>query len=424
MAGGGVEDGSDTIFSRHGALWSLAVFAIVVISMHAGAMDDIIPFYRQSQTTELRSPLDSVNLATFPEPRGVQFGHFKLSPYATEDSTYTDNPTRSTHNKRDDVLEEYALGFNTLFRPREFVKITLNYEFGWHDYTLNTARDYLSHQAGFNATLDRVGVQGLSLSFFEQYLQTANTSALENEIQQFSKYQTDRAGTRAVYSFNRFKISGEYAYSLLSYYDRVNLRANFRTHTGSFESSWDWLPKRLEIFESFQLQRTLYDHNGITDFDGYTLLAGVRGSYSKLSYSVATGYAFAAPVYQTGAKGDASVTASVTYTPTRRVSFDVNMVRNFVPDVRTGATLETDLNAALKFVLTSRGKLALTYARNEADRLSGVQQISVAYSTRFDYKITRNASAVFNVSRFDRSSTLPNDSFNANEVRLGVKLAW
>ena len=404
------------------ALSGLFVFVCVVLSTRG--TEDVIPFYRQSQTTELRSPLDAVQLDTFPESKGIQFAHFKLNPYATEDSTYTDNPTRSEHNKMDDVLQEYAVGFNSAFRPHECVKLTLNYEFGWHDYMLNTARDYLSHQAGFNATLDRVGVRGLSLSFFEQYLQTANTSALENEIAQFSKYQTDRAGTRAVYNFNRFKISGEYAYALLSYYDRINRRSNFRTHTGSFESSWDWLPKRLEIFESFQLQRTLFDRNGVADFDGYTLQAGVRGSYSRLTYSVATGYAFAVPLYRAGTQGDSSVTASIGYVPTRRLSFDVNMVRTFVPDVRTGATLETDLNAALKFVLTHRGRLALTYARNEADRLIGAQQISVAYSTRFDYKITRNAAAIFNVTRYDRSSTLPNDNFNANEVRLGLRLAW
>ncbi len=405
-------------------LSGLAVCVCCIVAQSALCLDDTVPLYRQNQSAELRGPLDAVNLATFPEPKGLQFGHFKLNPYVTEDTTYTDNPNRSTRNRLDDVLMEYAAGFGTAFRPRECVKLSLNYEFGYHDYVLKSARDYLSHQASFYATLDRVGVQGLSLTFSDQYLQTANSTALENEIVQFAKYQSNRAASRAVYAFNRFKISGEYAYALQSYYDRINLPANFRTHAGNLEFAWDWLPKRFEIFESFQLQRTLYDHVGRNDFDAYTIQAGVRGSYSKLTYSLATGYAFAVPLYTNGARGDASVSASLGYTPHRRIAFDVNMSRNFVPDVRSGATLETDLTASLRFVLTARGKATMSYTRNEADRISGAQQISIAYSTRFDYKITRNASAVFNFTRFDRDSTSHNDGFTANEVRLGFKLAW
>jgi len=386
--------------------------------------EDTTPLYRQNQAAELRAPLDAVNLVTFPEPKGLRLGQFVFSPFVSVDSTYTDNPTRAEKSRVDDVLMEYAGGFATMFRPAECAKLSLNYDFGWHEYELGSATSYASHQASFNAALTRVGVEGLSLNFSEQYVQTGNSSALENQIVQFSRYQSNRAAMRSIYAYNRFKISGEYAYALQEYYERVNAPSNFRTHTGNLEFAWEWLPKRFEIFESFQLQRTLFDHVDGNDFDAYTITAGVRGVYSKFSYSFATGYAFAVPLTGPGVKGDASLNASLSYTPHRRLTFELTASRGFTPDVRTGAALATDLSAAMRVALTSRGKFSLNYTRNQSDRMSGDQQISVAYSTRFDYKITRNASAVFGFTRYERTSTQMGGAFVGNEVRLGCKLAW
>lgn len=404
---------------------SLALFFGVFCIQTVFGSDDIVPLYRQSQLAELRSPLDSVNLATFPEPKGLRFGALKIDPYFAFDSIYSDNSRQAAVQRTDDVLLQYAGGFGAAFRPHENLKVNLNYEFGWHDYVKDTAKDYLSHRAGFDATLNRVFVEGLSLSFSDQYLQTAGGNILENEIVQFTRYQSDRAAARAQYKFNRFKISGEYAYSFTDYFDQRTFgRSNFRTHTGSLEAAWEWLPKRLEIFESFQIQRTLFDHAGTSDFDADTWLAGVRGSYSKLYYSVAVGYASAVPVYVDGVKGDGSYNANLGYVPHRRLMFDLAASRSFSAGVRTGDSLETNLTTSLKMVLTPAGKLTLSYTRNQSDRATSEQQISVAYSSVFDYKLTRNASLAARLTRYDRTSTFVSNSFTVDEVKLSFKLAW
>lgn len=400
-------------------------FALVFALLPVFGSDDSVPLYRQSQLSELRSPLDSVNLATYPEPKGLRFGALKVDPYFTLDSTYSDNSRQAAVQRTEDVLLEYAGGFAAAFRPHECVKFTLNYEFGWHDYAKDTVKDYLTHRAGFGATLNRVFVEGMSLAFSDQYLQTAGGNILENEIVQFARYQSDRSSARAQYKYDCFKISGEYSYSFTDYFEREAFgKSNFRTHTGSLEAAWEWLPRRLEIFESFQIQRTLFDHAGISDFDADTWMAGVRGSYSKLNYSVAAGYASAVPIYVDGVKGNGSFSADLGYVPHRRLSFALAASRSFAAGVRTGDSLETNLTASMKMVLTPAGKLSLSYARNQSDRATGEQQISVAYSSVFDYKLSRNASLVARVTRYDRTSTILSNAFTVDEVRLGFKLAW
>jgi len=75
-------------------------------------------------------------------------------------------------------------------------------------------------------------------------------------------------------------------------------------------------------------------------------------------------------------------------------------------------------------MLTRKGKLLLTYNRNFSDRLDATQQLSVAYTLRFEYKFTRNAMLTSNVTHVERETHPTVNDFILNEGRAGFKLTW
>ena len=359
-----------------------------------------------------------------PAPKGIAFGKFSMHPNVSFEATETDNARRARLHPKDDELLEYAAGLKTEFKPLQCVRATLNYEFGWHDYLKDTARDYLSHNAETEIRIDRVGVQGLSLVFSDAYLQTGSINPLENEVVQFSRYHANRALAGVEYKYNRFKISGTYTEAFTHYFARTDAVSDFITHAGGLEGSWQWLPGRLEIFENFQLQRTLFDKVPNNDYDSTSALTGVRGKYSKLTYSVAIGYSRVDPLHGSTSHSGVGFNAFINYAPHRRLAVDVTASRSFQAGVLTGSSMETNLNAMLTLLLTRRGNLQTSYTRNFSDRLNNTQQLSVAYGTRFEYKLARNATLNTGFLRIERTGTPATVDYIINEVRGGFKLTW
>lgn len=359
-----------------------------------------------------------------PAPKGIAFGKFSMHPYVSFDATETDNARRTKLHPKDDELLEYAAGLKTAFKPLECVKATLNYEFGWHDYVKDAARDYLSHNAETEIRVDRVGVQGLSLIFADAYLQTGSVNPLENEVVQFSRYHANRALAGAEYKFNRFKISGTGTDSFTHYFARTEAASDFITYAGALEGSWQWLPGRLEIFENLQFQRILFDRVPTNNYDSSSALTGVRGKFSKLTYSVAFGYARVDPRNGSVAHSGVGFNAFINYMPHKRLAVDIISSRGFQAGVLTGSSVETNLSATLTLLLTRRGNLQCSYTRNNSDRLNNTQQLSVAYGTRFEYKLARNATLSTGFLRIERTSIPATFDYIINEVRAGFRLTW
>jgi len=407
---------------------TLALLAFFIASAHGAEGESATGAYTppgpEPQRPELRSFVDSVKLDSALDPRGVQFGTLKLYPYISFEEMHTDNARRAPNHEVDDDLVSEDIGFTSQFHPHECIRAALNYDFGWHDYVRNTERDYPTQQAAAQLSIERIGVKGMSVLFYDNFLLTSSVGELENEIQQFAKYDTNLAGMTALYKFNRFKISGTYEYNFLEYAAKENSVSDYHTDTGRFDVGWEWLPGKLEIFDTYQLQRTFFDHAFASDFDTDTFLAGVRGRFSKLTYSVGVGYEFSRPLYKNGVHGDAGYNATLAYAPHRRIAVDVTGSRNFQAGVLTGSSLETNTAVNLKILLTQRGFFTFGFVRNQSDRLDGIHQISIAYSPRFEYKIARRVSLFTGYSRIERTSNDKPAEFKIDEVRVGAKLSW
>jgi hypothetical protein len=373
---------------------------------------------------ELRGVFDLASLTQLPDSKGASFGHLTLIPYLNYDTDYTDNATRVRTSPKTDFILETEPGLHARYSPRETVSVALDYEFGWHDYALNTLKAYDSNRADAEVKFSRLGFEGLSLTLSDDFIQTSNVSPLENEIASDARFDSNIGEERLQYAFNRFRISEDFSYTFEHYSDAPFNKSDFVVYSGTFDTGWQWIPQRLEIFGETTGSRTLFNVAPQTDFDTYTFQAGLRGSYWKLKFNVGAGYNFANPLNVHGETGDPSLSAKVSYQATSRISADLTASRAFQAGVRTGASLDTDLAASVNMQVPSRGKLTLSYTRNLSDRRSGDYELSVAYTTHFEYKLQRHTALNFDFTRAVRTSDVRSDNFVDDEVKVGFRLTF
>jgi hypothetical protein len=376
------------------------------------------PYPRRSPLTDTSAPESDPF-----QRRGFNWGHLKLLPTFTYDLTYTDNSTRSPVSPQQDLVSEYGTGIELNLKPSETRQFMLKYDFGWHDYLQNTARDYASHRATTETRVRNILVEGLEFLLTDTYAQTVNQNALEREVLFFSRYDTDTAAFRTQYEYNRFAISGRYAYSFVDYFARRNSTQDYQTHTGELEASYALLPRRTILFGNYSVVSMLRAIP-VEDFTTQTWLAGIRGTYSRLDYSLSAGYRRVefTPVHQSD--GGPVTTLKLAYAPHTRLGATLEVSRQFVEGVLTGTSTDTIVNASVMVALTRRGKLTAGYVRNDSEHKNGLRDVTLAYNAAFEYKLTRFASATWGFTRSERQFSSGSGSFAADDVRVGVRLAW
>jgi hypothetical protein len=357
-------------------------------------------------------------------PRGFRSGHLGIFPALNYSMTYTDNATRAQDDTSEDYLQEYAPSVEFRFRPQELISMAGFYEFGWHDYAKNEARDYLSHRAAAEIRLQRVFLEGMELSGGSTYLQSGNTGALENNILSFTRYDTGLSFFKAQYQYNRFSISGKYSYGFVNYFSRAESDFDYLTHTGQLEAAYDFIPRRLVAFGNYSLARNLRYTTDLDDFDVHTYLLGARGIYSKLTFSAAAGYSYATLLNETDREEGPSFEARLSYAPHSRITVSLEASRRFQAAVQTGISTETDVKLAVAVAVTPRGKFIADYTRNNSNRLFQVDQLSFAYNAGFEYKLTRLATLNAGFTRTERETDSGTDEYIINEARVGFRLAW
>jgi hypothetical protein len=357
------------------------------------------------------------------ERHGISWGHLKFYPAFNYDLTYTDNATRVDKARTEDFLQEYTPAVDLRFSPQELMSFTFAYEFGWHDYLKDAAKDYLSHKSMTEGSVKNIFVEGLTLSFGNAYYQSGNTNALENLLVSFTRYQTNSAYTKAEYHFNRFTIGGKYTYGIVDYFARINRDSDYQSHTAELAGAYSFIPTRLNLIGSYQFSRAVRTVPG-EDFDTHTLLVGAQGMYRKLTFSAGFGYTVAQFVEREERDEGPAFNARLVYTPHSRITASLEASRRFAAAVQTGVTTETDLKASLSLQLMRRGKLTLDYTRNDSQRSNDVSQLSFAYSGVFEYKLTRFATATAGFTHDERKVDGATGDFTINEGRVGFKLAW
>jgi len=355
--------------------------------------------------------------------RGFNWGHLRLHPTVSTDFTLTDNSLRAENDTKTDVLMDSTAGMEMLFRPAEYISTQLTYEIGWHDYTRDTAKDFLSHKGIADVRMKNVFVRGLELSVFDTYQQTGNTGALENNLISFQRFASNVASIKAHYDFNRFSISGKYSHARIDYFSRVNSPFDYSAHSGDMEGAYQFIPTRLVLFGSYNITRVVRD-SGIENFDTHTILAGARGTYGKLAFSLGSGYSRAMLLSGQDTEEGPSVISRITYAPHDRLLFSLDASRRFAASAQVGISQETDVKLAAAVRLTARGKIIADYTRNQSRRLEGADQVSFAYNCIFEYTLLRVATASASFSRSEREVSSGAGAFVINEGRIGFRLAW
>jgi len=356
--------------------------------------------------------------------RGFNWGHLTLLPSYKYDLTYTDNSTRTQNTATEDLLHELRPKVDLRFKPSELIDLQCDYELGWHDYTKDTARDYLSHHVTTLLEVRNMLRDGFGLSAGNTYVQSGDTSALENELLAFSRYQSNESFVRAGYRYNRFSLSGQYTYNTIDYFARINAFNDIVTHSGLMEGGYDVLPARMKIMGLIKVERTLRSVDDSSDFDTNTLQVGVAGKFSKLDYALRAGYTVAETLHVSDREEGPAFEAKLQYRASSRMTFSGEAARRFVPSINQGIATETLARLAATLALTRRGDFRAEAGYNQSDRLVGVDLRSFAYSGAFEYKVTRFATATLGYTRTERETSTGLGGFTINEARIGFRLAW
>jgi hypothetical protein len=357
------------------------------------------------------------------QPRGIPFSKLKIYPAFNYDLTYTDNARRSG-NEEDDFLHEFLPSVSIQARPDELIDLNAFYEFGWHDYQENESPDYLSHRASGQARIRNVAVDNLDLIFGDSYIQSANTSPLQNEFLFFSRYQTNNAFAKAQYEFNRFLISGKIEHGLVDYFSRANDSSDYMTYSGEVNGEYRFVPTRLILFGTYNLTRTVRDSTNIDDFDAHKLLVGVKGTYSKLTYSVAAGYTYADFLKRDQQDDGPSVLASLNYRPHERLGFSAYASRGFVAGAQAGISTETLAGVSATVQLLRRAKFLAGYSFADSDRVRGQDIRTTDAHATFEYRFTRFAAATAGYNHTERHVSTGTGGYIENAVRFGFRFSW
>ncbi|MFH0939950.1 MAG: outer membrane beta-barrel protein [Planctomycetota bacterium] len=358
------------------------------------------------------------------EPRGIRSGKLVILPAMSYTLTYTDNSLRTSSHEQRDALQEFLPSLQVIFDRDGVASFNLTATSGWHDYLRDTAKDYLSHAMNAELGLNHIFADGLSFTLADQYLQSGNTSALDNEMIAFTRYQSNKSDFKTEYRFNRFAISGQYSFLLTDYFDRVNSAANYVTHSGTLEGSYELVPERARIFGSYKFNRTLYLLTDTNDFDSHELLTGMRGVYGKLTYTVGAGYAKSIALRANQQNDGPIVSATLNYTPQRRLNFILNANRTFVAGISEGATMNTALNFNMRITLTQRGTLVLSAMLNNSAHANGESLTTILGSGNFEYKLSRHVWATVGFTHTEHTTTSGAGNFIINEAQVNFRLAW
>jgi hypothetical protein len=358
------------------------------------------------------------------EPLGFNKGPVTFYPSLDYILTYSDNANRGDKKRSDDVLQEYLPATDMRFNSEGLISLRTTYEFGWHDYAKDEARDYLSHRANLELRMRNFMREGLTLFIDENYYQSGNSSAVDVEALSFTRFHSNTVSGRAEYATDKFVIRGRVYDTLTDYFRTSFAASDYETVGAEITGEYKLEPTHLAIFGTLAYSRTWRETTSRNDFDTYTALAGVKGSYSKLDYSVALGYTLANFINRDEDDSGPSVLTSLRYTYSPRLNFNLLASRRFQPAIQGGLTTETDVRLTAEMLLWERARLLADLVRNESDRARGGRIITTGASINFLYYLTRYASLHAGYSRFDRETTRAIPEYRINEAHVGFRFAW
>ena len=275
-------------------------------------------------------------------PKGLQVGHTTLYPSFSETLTYDDNLFGLSSAKIRDFILRTEPGFGINHRFSENVALTTGYAFSWNDYLDDNARDYLTHSANFNLNVANMAVEGLSLSIYDSYGQTANTGILNENFLSYQRQHQNTVGTVLSFSRGPITTSGSYSFSFVDLFGVDNADYSYHTVQGLFAYKVDshFSPFLRYSFQSYDFA---LDQSNYTD---HTIAGGLRyRPLEQFMFELALGNHRAVAV-ATGDSTDGPLAGlRLVYVHNERISAYFTASREYEVGVRTGGGTTISLEA-------------------------------------------------------------------------------
>jgi hypothetical protein len=426
----------------------------------------------------LRAPADLVAPAPKPIPsgndHGLNFERVRIFPGFAYDLTFTDNSLRTETSKKEDALMEYGPNISMVAHPTEKVAITIAYAFLEHDYTRNTARDYLSHSAVGTFAFKDVFIDHLNITLGDTYLQTGNTNVLETNILQAQRFEDNKAFGAVNYTNDRVAIAARYELDTLDYISHVAPGSNVRSEAATIDGSYR-LSDPFELFATYSLLRTFSDGNtfNLADEDRHTAETGFVARFGKFSFTGAGGYTWSQVLYGGPQDDGAVATASinyhpdehwevggyggvgisqnarqgrligqsrdltlegqggepvsfgtfVNYRPWQHIRLSVNLDKTNSQGILTGSTNDLLFGGSAQLTLNERSSVNATVFRDYS-RGTGTKSLTNSYSANYNYLLTHRFTLVFSFQRTEQLDLKLHNAIDTDEARFGFRFDW
>lgn len=354
--------------------------------------------------------------------KGIVFRNIDSVMYFSDkiSATYDDNVLGTTKKfQKPDERLDYETGTEFKYKPNSDFTLDTSYQFGWHDYAGNNARDYLSHDAGLRLEWTNVVIPGLSFSLNEQYSQTGNTEVFQDNFFSFQRVQGDKVDTAIRYQARKLNLVVGNVVEWTSYFSRRDQVGDYNEDTLYAEASYK-LADHLTPFVLYEFDSVFLTGSNNPGFDIHRVSAGAETSYKSLRFRGSVGVN---AIEDSGTHVNPTARYDMLYNPSQRVLAYLSVSREFSDGVLTGVSRDTIVVAGMNYRLTSRLRLDAGIQYELNDRADRLHQDTTDSRIALNYRITKNVSGWILYQRADRHSNEVSD-IAINRVQLGFRMQF
>jgi len=355
---------------------------------------------------------------------GIRVGGVTLFPTYSTRLVYDDNifgrPKAQAPSQ--DLIYSNSPGLRLRYRPKRDLEVNAAYEFGWHNYLDDVARDYATQSASAGFTWKNFFYKDFTLGVSNAYSQTAHTEVFDDELRSFTRAQGNNLTVITSYQRKRLGYNAAYTFGLTDYFGKTSTAGDFHTHHVLAQVYYKVTDRLLTALDyNYDAFRPAHANRG--HFDTHSMMGSATTHIGKFNLSLAAGNKRAIALDPYDSNDGLSLEFSLGYQANRRIKVGFRGRRVFNAGILTGAAYVTEFSGDIGYVIFKRVRLDSSYIWSRSDRFSGLTQDTAQFDCRLSGQIAKRWSGHFNYTRLDRTTNVSPD-ISVNRVDISIQMRF
>jgi len=355
---------------------------------------------------------------------GFRVGGVTLFPTYNTKLVYDDNVFGRTkaQDPVPDLIYSNSPGMRMRYRPKHDLEVNVGYEFGWHDYLDDVARDYYSQSASGGFTWKNFFYKDFTIGVNNSYSQTAHTEVFDDEFSSFTRTQGNNLTVMTSYQRKRLGFNAAYTFGLTDYFGKSSTQGDYHTHNALAQVYYKVTDRLITTLDyTYEAYRLAHAHSG--HFDTHSIMGSATTSLGKFKLSLAAGNKRAIALDPYDSNDGLAVEFGLNYQANRRIKLGIRGRRAFNTGILTGAAYITEFSGEIGYVIAKRVRLDGSYVWSRSDRFSGLLQDTAQFDARLTGQIAKRWTGHLNYTRIDRTTSASPD-VSVNRVDISIQMRF